>query len=638
MSRNDRKPQGGRRRSGDRRNSRDRNRNNNRKRSGSRDSSRDKKKGQPRDKRRGRDAAPVIIGCNSSDDDASSIDPEEVNDVCPWSEDEEESCTEETADIAAADTKGQKERGGRHDGDELDAGSAFYLADRRFAIPDPKLNLKKPLILNAANGMTEASEGSREEVKKLMSSITPIILESTPEVLSIGRRWMTEGYSFVWPAGHNPYFVDRRGRKINFGATTAATMDVSEPEDFERSEDKTFEEVMPVLDHQLADPEAGELVEGVDMLDERPGPRSRLTHLPKNPFCKTCMRAKVVAARSPRASGSGLYKEAKKFGDVITIDHAIAHKPADWGISKEKALIVALDIATRWLQVYPVKSKRAVELGTSHVSTGKITDKWKDREVCERRSRRNKMPTVTSRNVTAMVANGHSVLRTHEQSHEEGRSLSMGQEFERPVFRRQLAEDGVRPFFALRVRAGELGSRAEFTPAWIEDNLSVQAEIEATHFLKLLNEWTNTLVQGDPLVPMGKRSEDFGENERHRMFMNDTGLVPMHMPWIILSCVNWMEQYPCQSNDIYLVDGDVIDTYGRHLEAGQIDMRFTYATGGREIGGIHRVDMQAMVTSTTVRQEADPFNGDAEREDLENSTNRSILRTHSTSDTTAFTF
>eukprot|EP00971_Amphidinium_carterae_P249197 4946544-Amphidinium_carterae.1 len=64
---------------------------------------------------------------------------------------------------------------------------------------------------------------------------------------------------------------------------------------------------MPVPDHQIADPEVGELVEGVDMLvdDAHHGPRSkhalqeeakstrhRLTHLPKNPYCKTCMRAK----------------------------------------------------------------------------------------------------------------------------------------------------------------------------------------------------------------------------------------------------------------------------------------------------------------------------------------------------------
>eukprot|EP00971_Amphidinium_carterae_P211683 4200424-Amphidinium_carterae.1 len=102
-----------------------------------------------------------------------------------------------------------------------------------------------------------------------------------------------------------------------------------------------------------------------------------------------------------------------------------------------------------------------------------------------------------------------------------------------------------------------------------------------------------------------------------------------------------MARHPCQNTDVYLVDhtvdGDVIDTYGRHLTAGQIDMRFTYryASEGREIGETDRGDMwfevrrvrvnnnsqelidkQVIVTSTTVRQRSDPFNGDADREDM----------------------
>eukprot|EP00971_Amphidinium_carterae_P010235 202002-Amphidinium_carterae.2 len=142
-------------------------------------------------------------------------------------------------------------------------------------------------------------------------------------------------------------------------------------------------------------------------------------------------------------------------------------------------------------------------------------------------------------------------------------------------------------------------------------SLSLQAKIEATHFLKLLNEWTNTSVQGDPVVPLGKRSEDFGETERHRMFINDTGFVPTHMPWIILSCVSWMEKYPCQSSDIYLVDGDVIDI----LRQGRLTCASHTQQEAQKSAGY--IEKTYGFDWFETRREADPFNGDAEREDLE---------------------
>eukprot|EP00971_Amphidinium_carterae_P071544 1415362-Amphidinium_carterae.1 len=67
----------------------------------------------------------------------------------------------------------------------------------------------------------------------------------------------------------------------------------------------------------------------------------------------------------------------------------------------------------------------------------------------------------------------------------------------------------------------------------------------------------------------------------------------------------------------------------------QDDMRFTYAAEGREIGEIGRediwfevrrvkvnmnshkmIDKQVKVTSTTLQQRSDPFNADADREDM----------------------
>lgn len=40
------------------------------------------------------------------------------------------------------------------------------------------------------------------------------VLEDSPLVLSMGTRCMDQGYSFVWPAGRNPYLLNEEGDMI----------------------------------------------------------------------------------------------------------------------------------------------------------------------------------------------------------------------------------------------------------------------------------------------------------------------------------------------------------------------------------------------------------------------------------------
>eukprot|EP00971_Amphidinium_carterae_P337603 6474494-Amphidinium_carterae.1 len=83
------------------------------------------------------------------------------------------------------------------------------------------------------------------------------------------------------------------------------------------------------------------------LLKEAQSAAHQLTHLPKNPFCHTCARGNATNKRSPHTSGSDLYKSAKRFGDVVTVDHAIAMSPSDYGLNGEMAMIVVLDVCTR---------------------------------------------------------------------------------------------------------------------------------------------------------------------------------------------------------------------------------------------------------------------------------------------------
>ena len=44
---------------------------------------------------------------------------------------------------------------------------------------------------------------------------TSYILDDTPSVMSLGKRCMREGYSFVWPNEQLPFLIDKNGARIN---------------------------------------------------------------------------------------------------------------------------------------------------------------------------------------------------------------------------------------------------------------------------------------------------------------------------------------------------------------------------------------------------------------------------------------
>ena len=56
------------------------------------------------------------------------------------------------------------------------------------------------LNLWTANGITVADERIPVKMKRLKTEITPLILEYTPNALSLGRLVVEEGFSFTWEA------------------------------------------------------------------------------------------------------------------------------------------------------------------------------------------------------------------------------------------------------------------------------------------------------------------------------------------------------------------------------------------------------------------------------------------------------
>ncbi|CAE7594010.1 unnamed protein product [Symbiodinium natans] len=77
-----------------------------------------------------------------------------------------------------------------------------------------------------------------------------------------------------------------------------------------------------------------------------------MTHLPKNPFCDVCQRAKMYKPPSYQTDGWHSV-EAKAFGDHITADHIIVYRDRDTVIEESRLALVLKDVATSFTYAYP---------------------------------------------------------------------------------------------------------------------------------------------------------------------------------------------------------------------------------------------------------------------------------------------
>ena len=64
-----------------------------------------------------------------------------------------------------------------------------------------------PLTFSTANGQTHATLCLPLHLSALGEDIEPYVLDSTPAVLSVGKRCRKMGYSFIWLAGKSPVFI-----------------------------------------------------------------------------------------------------------------------------------------------------------------------------------------------------------------------------------------------------------------------------------------------------------------------------------------------------------------------------------------------------------------------------------------------
>ena len=193
------------------------------------------------------------------------------------------------------------------------------------------------------------SKGKVEKVDALLMD------GSTPAALSIGRRCMDDGYTFIWKPFENPRLLDPRGYDVpliveNYcpylrNSSTSAMAAVKA-----RVPHRTNES--PVVGQQDEAPERR------DLKAEALSVEHQMCHFPKNIYCSTCRRAKMMQ-KPARKSHRAPDKRPTKFGELVTADQIICGSDLDKGIRGETCLLVILDVATDWLECYPLKTKHA---------------------------------------------------------------------------------------------------------------------------------------------------------------------------------------------------------------------------------------------------------------------------------------
>ena len=89
------------------------------------------------------------------------------------------------------------------------------------------------------------------------------------------------------------------------------------------------------------------------------GKHSVYTHFPKDRNCEICQRTKMTRAPCRRRNGEAVPRAAN-FGDLITADHKVLSDNCE-SRNNHRYAVVVQDLATRWIQAYPCKTKTSQE-------------------------------------------------------------------------------------------------------------------------------------------------------------------------------------------------------------------------------------------------------------------------------------
>ena len=207
----------------------------------------------------------------------------------------------------------------------MDTGCAHDLVNKAMAEGYGKERLDRPYAFTTANGSVMSYQTVPMHSKMMGGNINPYLLSDTPAVLSIGRRCMEEGYSFIWNANEAPYlqtptggciplrlernipYLDTRDDTDNSPLSQDAALPLAVDDDgtmrddagpnFDSDDEELHEAVIvgeAAGDAKVKDEEKAKEEPKVTsrFRDEAKSNVHQLIHIPKNPFCDVCQRGK----------------------------------------------------------------------------------------------------------------------------------------------------------------------------------------------------------------------------------------------------------------------------------------------------------------------------------------------------------
>eukprot|EP00435_Cladocopium_sp_Y103_P026723 s1517_g6.t1 len=94
----------------------------------------------------------------------------------------------------------------------MDSGSGHDLiARRKVDRLDNEMYEGEMVNFHTANGVTSTSQMTDLNFEVFDEPVKAHVLDDTPSVLSMGKRCMEQGFSFVWPSGKDPFMIDNEG-------------------------------------------------------------------------------------------------------------------------------------------------------------------------------------------------------------------------------------------------------------------------------------------------------------------------------------------------------------------------------------------------------------------------------------------
>ena len=234
--------------------------------------------------------------------------------------------------------------------------------------------MRKPLVLMTAGGLVNVDKTADIYVKELDERIQPLVLKSTPAVLSVGMRCMKMGYAFHWPAGETPYFITPNGSRVDLkvrGLVPYLPVHPTKSKMGEEEKVATPSPAEPAGDGPVVKPPKR------DLKKEAASKEHLLSHVPSNPYCEACQIAKMQHVPHGKRKGVELGERPKEFGDQITADHIVVSSEASVGIGfvagneglteNQTCALVIKDRATGWIGCYPLPNKSAESARNSFV-------------------------------------------------------------------------------------------------------------------------------------------------------------------------------------------------------------------------------------------------------------------------------